>query len=801
MKRAQHFVLMLVDRFQYSYRHLYMMFLTVFALPLILTVALTETSVHELERQMQASISTVTRQAQATVDSNLRDINLLIEQINNHATLRYLLNCKPPLTNSERYMALSVIQDLRKIFQNHSFVRAVFVYEALTDTVVSSYTQCDSLYFYNNYYRYGSMDYEQWRGEMTAYHSQRIWPAQTLYADNVPVRCLTVLQTLPRGETYRVMGTLMILIDESWMLNHVAAARELDSMAFSFFIMDAAGNRVLASDSDAPVPDVDTFETAAPGAAPREDLRRERIDGVQTILSYRASTERDWFYVIRAPVARLFGIAIRLRTTFRVALVAVLLAGAALAGLLAYMSFLPARGVLSALRGGAEKPVGVGTGAEFTSGRFHGRVSFLDLGKLMEQALRDNSAYQEQLPLFIENCVFRLVHGGHDIQPLVSMLNELLGFQFPSQTFCVMCFHLPAGNAERADAAYAQASEAVRQARGFPDAGMNCYAAVATEDTVAILASMHPGLREDNRSALLRQADRIMRIFQKNTGYRRAVGIGQMVHGYEMINDSYRQAVICITEASSHESVTFYADIAGVLPPMGYDYSLDKEKVLIGCVCTGDSVRAAKIVRELFMEWPTGERLSPDALAGLKYDLLGTLFKCVQAMRLDENTAHREKFAILVRSLKHAAGGGDVQTMLLGAFEWLCEQANYDKPPPRNTLVDRVVEFIRQSYTNPELGLNTAARAFNIAPPYLSRLFKEHTGGNFIDYLNQLRVEKAAHLLRTTNLTHEEIARCCGVSGAQTLNRMFNRSLAISPKVYRQMAQDGKLDERSEWSP
>jgi len=71
-------------------------------------------------------------------------------------------------------------------------------------------------------------------------------------------------------------------------------------------------------------------------------------------------------------------------------------------------------------------------------------------------------------------------------------------------------------------------------------------------------------------------------------------------------------------------------------------------------------------------------------------------------------------------------------------------------------------------------------------------------GGNFIDYLNQLRIQDTAHLLRTTTLSHEEIAKACGISGAQTLNRMFNRILTISPKLYQQMAQEGKFAERND---
>ena len=59
--------------------------------------------------------------------------------------------------------------------------------------------------------------------------------------------------------------------------------------------------------------------------------------------------------------------------------------------------------------------------------------------------------------------------------------------------------------------------------------------------------------------------------------------------------------------------------------------------------------------------------------------------------------------------------------------------------------------YIRQHY-NENITLNGLAELFFLHPNYLSRLFKEKTGKNFIEYLTEVRMERVKELLKSSDL-------------------------------------------------
>lgn len=77
------------------------------------------------------------------------------------------------------------------------------------------------------------------------------------------------------------------------------------------------------------------------------------------------------------------------------------------------------------------------------------------------------------------------------------------------------------------------------------------------------------------------------------------------------------------------------------------------------------------------------------------------------------------------------------------------------------------------------------ARQVNLSPSRLRHLFKEETGQSPRLYLKELRLRRAAVLLRTTFLSIKEIAAEVGVSNPTYLSRAFTKHFGVPPTVYR----------------
>ncbi|WP_026677495.1 bifunctional transcriptional activator/DNA repair enzyme AdaA [Fictibacillus gelatini] len=103
---------------------------------------------------------------------------------------------------------------------------------------------------------------------------------------------------------------------------------------------------------------------------------------------------------------------------------------------------------------------------------------------------------------------------------------------------------------------------------------------------------------------------------------------------------------------------------------------------------------------------------------------------------------------------------------------------------PQVELVKRITAFIVQHYKE-KLVLQDMADHVGISPFYLERMFKQETSQTPREYLEKIRVDKAAHLLKNTELTNLEICYEVGFQSPSNFYKVFRRLKKCSPGEYR----------------
>jgi two-component system response regulator YesN len=117
------------------------------------------------------------------------------------------------------------------------------------------------------------------------------------------------------------------------------------------------------------------------------------------------------------------------------------------------------------------------------------------------------------------------------------------------------------------------------------------------------------------------------------------------------------------------------------------------------------------------------------------------------------------------------------------AFEILLYQAALRRsgnfPPP----LTRAVGYIHDHYAEP-IQLSSAADAAQVSSAYLSRLFSEHLKTSFVDYLTELRVEKAEKLIPASRMSIKEIAFAVGYQDPNYFSKIFKKITGLLPTEY-----------------
>ena len=101
-----------------------------------------------------------------------------------------------------------------------------------------------------------------------------------------------------------------------------------------------------------------------------------------------------------------------------------------------------------------------------------------------------------------------------------------------------------------------------------------------------------------------------------------------------------------------------------------------------------------------------------------------------------------------------------------------------------STAIQESARYIYEHYEEP-VSLAAAAAVAHMNPTYFSKKFRETTGFGFKEYLTHIRLQNAAHLLRTTDTSITEIAGICGFSDGNYFGDAFRKHYGMSPRAYR----------------
>lgn len=107
------------------------------------------------------------------------------------------------------------------------------------------------------------------------------------------------------------------------------------------------------------------------------------------------------------------------------------------------------------------------------------------------------------------------------------------------------------------------------------------------------------------------------------------------------------------------------------------------------------------------------------------------------------------------------------------------------RPLTHAMLEGRVRKILRMVESGTAFTIRDLAFEFNLSPSYLQRLFKHQTGVCMGEWINEQRLQRAAHLLANSYLSVKEIAHNVGYEHASSFIRAFERRFTQAPARYR----------------
>lgn len=104
----------------------------------------------------------------------------------------------------------------------------------------------------------------------------------------------------------------------------------------------------------------------------------------------------------------------------------------------------------------------------------------------------------------------------------------------------------------------------------------------------------------------------------------------------------------------------------------------------------------------------------------------------------------------------------------------------------RKTTLQKVIQYLNNNYADESLNLKKCSEELYLSYSYITRLLKKEIHKTFVEYLNEIRIEKAKLLLTDNAMTIAEIAEKIGFTNTSYFSTVFKKMTGTPPQQYRQ---------------
>ena len=283
----------------------------------------------------------------------------------------------------------------------------------------------------------------------------------------------------------------------------------------------------------------------------------------------------------------------------------------------------------------------------------------------------------------------------------------------------------------------------------------------------------------DERISIIDQARDIARILMVKTNQQIRIGIGSIKPMMEL-KTSYSEALKALTMTT--ENVIHVEDL-----PMGLEYESnyprDLEKQLFDEIREGNESKVA-VSSNAYFDW-----MLKNPSTGIMDMRLKILEFVLWAEKIAYNSGGMKYvFDSRANYLPQIMATEDHEELRRWFLDKMTEATRnvVEKKAEKSTrTIASAKEYIKKNF-NSDISLEDVSREVNISPYYFSKLFKDETGEGFVEYLTNLRIDKAKELLSGTNYSMKEICQMVGYTDPNYFSRIFKKNVGVTPTEYKE---------------
>lgn len=135
----------------------------------------------------------------------------------------------------------------------------------------------------------------------------------------------------------------------------------------------------------------------------------------------------------------------------------------------------------------------------------------------------------------------------------------------------------------------------------------------------------------------------------------------------------------------------------------------------------------------------------------------------------------------ILKPVNYEEFGSCIDNLKISLFEKQTEELSEEG---QEQPIVGIVRYM-QEHLEEEISLNVLAEEFHLSAAYISQLFKNEIGVNFLAYLTSIRMERAKKLLLSTSCSIAEVSEKVGYADYRVFTKSFKKTEGVTPSQYR----------------
>ena len=329
------------------------------------------------------------------------------------------------------------------------------------------------------------------------------------------------------------------------------------------------------------------------------------------------------------------------------------------------------------------------------------------------------------------------------------------------------------GASVRVQNCYMEVREIVR---GF----FPCIMGALMANKIAIfIPSENEQLNYNERIEIIEKSREVVRKLRKKVDVAFRVGIGS-VRNIHDANISYSEALNSLVDTTG--TVAHVDDL-----PIGCKYAdnypIEIEERIFERVEKGD-VNEVIVSGNSFFDWM--EENYSDHKTDVKLKVLEFILWAEHLAYVSGGSTYyflsREDYLPTLMELDTMDG---IRSWFIEHLANACRNMIAKKEEQSISVVSRAKIYIDSHYMK-DISLDDVSREVDISPYYFSKIFKDETGENFIEYVTNIRMNKAKELLTGSDCSMKEICSIVGYQDPNYFSRSFKKNTGFTPTEYKE---------------